>query len=107
MKISYSKLALFLLSAALLNCTWVDLSEDGSQVELISLEKAKKCEKLGTTTASVLDNVGPFSRKQTKVEDELIRLAKNQAALMDGNALAAAGNVIDGMQMFEIYRCDR
>ena len=107
MKLSYSKLALLMLPATLLSCTWVDLSEDGSEVELISIERAGKCEKLGATTVSVLDNVGPFSRKQTKVEDELVRLARNQAALMEGNALAAAGEVIDGMQMFEIYRCDR
>lgn len=89
-----------------MSCTWVDLSEDGTQVQLVSSERAKQCELLGSTTVSVLDNVGPVARKKSKVREELERLAKNEAALMEGNALTSTTDVSNGMQSFDVYRCN-
>lgn len=92
-------------TALLVACTWVKTSEEARTVALVKPSAAQQCEKLATTTSKVADNIGPIPRGESKVQDELIDLAKNEAALIGGDSIVAEGAVVDGVQRFSIYRC--
>ena len=86
-------------------CTWVKKSEEAKSVALVKPSVAQQCEKLGSTTSKVTDNIGPIPRSDSKVQDELIDLAKNEAALIGGDSIVAESAAVDGVQRFAIYRC--
>ena len=90
---------------SLVGCTWVKTSEEAKAVALVKPSAAQQCEKLGNTTSKVADNIGPIPRGENKVQDELIDLAKNEAALIGGDTIVAEGAEVDGVQRFSIYRC--
>lgn len=102
MKTSFALLTLLL---AISGCTWVEVDAKGYQVVLISQERAESCEKIGSTSASVLDNFGPFYRSEKKVREELVSIGRNQAGAMGGDAIAPATEEWNGAQTFNVYRC--
>lgn len=96
----------FTLSILLLTgCTWVEPTELASSVSLIETTTAQGCERLGSTTSSVKDQIGWFNRGEDKVTSELVTLAKNAAASMGGNSIATSGELIEGAQQFIVYAC--
>ena len=98
---------LVLLIGALSACTWVEHTDAGQSVRLVSYEQIAACKKLGRTTVSVLDKVGFISRSADKVEQELQTLARNSAAEMGGDSIVTAGEVSRGEQPFDVYQCGR
>lgn len=86
-------------------CSWVDLSPAGERVDVMTQDQAAECERLGQTTSQVLDKVGFVDRSPEKLEQELITLARNEAASMGGDAIVAATEIMDGRQRFTVYRC--
>ncbi len=99
------KTGLLILITALSACQWVKPSEEGSAVALVKPIHVENCEKLGSTTSTVKEKVGIVKRKEQKVTDELVTLAKNEAAKMGGDTILAKGSRESGSQSFEIYRC--
>lgn len=99
-------LTLILAATSLLACTWVEPTEEGYAVALVKPAAAQNCQSLGTTTAEVPDNIGPFTRTDKKVIKELITLGKNEAARMGGDTMVEAGPVSFGRQQFKVYRCE-
>lgn len=94
------------LAAVLLaGCTWVEPTEEGYAVSLVKPTAVEDCESLGTASAEVPDNVGPFARTNEKIAKELVTLGKNEAARMGGDVITAAGPVSEGRQQFKVYRC--
>lgn len=99
-------LATSILSCALVTgCTWAEPTELASSVSLIEQSAVQGCERLGTTTSSVKDQIGWFNRGEEKVSSELATLAQNAAASMGGNSIAIAGEAIEGAQQFIVYAC--
>ena len=94
-------LTTYLVSA----CTWVSLDENGQGVRLIDADTASQCKKIGSTSSRVVDNVGPLPRNKKKMGKELIRLAKNEAGVMGGNAITPLAEASDGTQKFAVYDC--
>ena len=86
-------------------CTWVKKTEEAEQVSLIKPNLAKHCEKLASTTVKVAAKVGFVERNEKKVGEELTTQAKNEAALIGGDAIVSDGPAKDGIQKFSIYRC--
>lgn len=86
-------------------CTWVKPVEGADQVSLVKPNIVQACEEIGTATAQVKDKVGFVERRDSKVADELIMLAKNEAARMGGDAIAATGKEEGGRQKFTVYKC--
>ncbi len=86
-------------------CTWVKPTDQGSEVALVKPAHIYDCTKIGSTTSQVKQKVGIIERKEQKVTDELITLAKNEAARVGGDTILAKGAVQDGEQTFDIYRC--
>lgn len=86
-------------------CTWVPLTDGGARVQLRTLEQAQACEHKSRVTVSVKNRIGAIPRSEDKVRGELETLARNEAARVGGNAVAAESEPADGRQVFVVYRC--
>jgi len=97
----------FLLGAAvwLSGCTWVEPTKEGGEVLLVKAFNVEGCQHLGSTETSVKHVIGPVTRSEEKVTEELITLAKNRAAEMGGNSIVAKASPADGAMSFDVYRC--
>ena len=85
-------------------CTWVNLSDEGKNVAVLTSEEVNECIRVGETTVSVVDKV-VFRRSADKVEIELETLARNGAAERGSDAIVATSPVQDGTRGYNIYRC--
>jgi len=97
--------ALALLPVVLSACTWVPLTDDGARVQLRTLEQARACEHKSRVTVSVKNKIAGIDRNEDKVRGELEALARNEAARVGGNAIAAESEPTDGRQVFLVFRC--
>lgn len=86
-------------------CTWVEPAERAESVALVNDVHVVSCQKLGQTTSSVKDKLGIIKRRQHKVSEELLTLAKNTAVEMGGDSVVALSEASDGEQSFAIFRC--
>jgi hypothetical protein len=86
-------------------CTWVPLTGEGARVQLRTLEQAKACERKSRVTVSVKAEIAGIARNEDKVRGELETLARNEAARVGGNAVAAESEPTDGRQVFLVYHC--
>ena len=93
------------LAALALACTWVKLTETGQAVHVAQPAEIHGCESKGRTHAQTTDRVVLFARQESTVEKELQSLARNEAALMGGDTIAAATPIEGGRQSFDVYRC--
>ncbi len=88
---------------------WVKLTPEGEKIRVLAASEVTSCKKLGSTTSSVKDNVGPFDRKATKVARELEYLARNSAASefkeKGADTVVPLGEIEDGKRKFEVYKC--
>jgi len=89
----------------LAGCAWVDLEEQAVNVRVASLSQVEACKQLGRTSVSVLDSVAGISRSEEKMAGELETLARNSAVDMNGDTVVAVSKIIDGEQVFNVYRC--
>ena len=94
-----------LLLTVLSGCTWVPLTDEGARVQLRTQEQARACEHKSRATVSVKDKIAGIARNEDKVRGELETLARNEAARVGGNAVAAESEPTDGRQIFLIYHC--
>ena len=86
-------------------CTWVDSVPGASRVTLVGPQHVSQCQPLGTTTSQTKAQVGPVHRSESKVQEELLTLAKNSAVEIGGDTLVAEGPPLQGSQRFRIYKC--
>ncbi len=103
-----NKFSLPFLSLALLfvsSCTWVKPTALSEEIQLVDDRAVLKCQKLGTTTSYVKHTLGPFARDEETVKEELVTLAKNRAAEMEGNVIVALGPIKEGNMSFDVYWC--
>lgn len=96
-------LALMILAG----CTWVPVTPEAEQVRVASLERAVEgCKPLGRISARTARRVGLIPRNEDTVAEELISLARNDAARMGANVILAQGPPNEtGEQLFGAYRC--
>ena len=85
-------------------CSFVKVSDAGASVTQASAPDVINCKNLGViesnTRAKVL-----FKRNSATVRQELIDLARDQAAGMGANAIVPLGEPVEGRQKFTAYRC--
>lgn len=86
-------------------CTWVELTESGTDVHPGTREDVAGCRLVGTVTANTIHRV-LMKRDPDKVATELMVLARNEAAKLGGDSLVPAGPATDGRQDFSVYRCE-
>ncbi len=89
----------------LVSCSFVKLSPEGESVDIRENSGTAECARIGVITVSGVDKVGFINRKDSKVGNELLNQARNDAAGMGANVLVPLGQPIDGKQKFEAYNC--
>jgi len=103
MKAIPALLAVLSLASA---CTWVEVQEGAEDVVVGKEGNTRGCAKLSEAKVKVADNLGPINRSAEKVAEELINMAKNEAASAGGDTIVPLSEVEDGSQSFAIYRCN-
>lgn len=86
-------------------CQFVPLTEGGEKARVLSAPEVQQCQKVGNTTASVKDEIIGIPRQETVIAQELTRLARNNAAVMGGDTVVPASEIVRGTQLFNIYKC--
>ncbi|WP_041521781.1 DUF4156 domain-containing protein [Gilvimarinus agarilyticus] len=100
------KNSLLLASVCLMaSCSWVELEEDARQVTLAAPQDITQCKQISHVTASVMDGMGPFTRSEGKMSEELATMARNEAAQLGGDTVVPSSSIVDGRQHFTVYRC--
>ena len=97
--------SVFLFAAlALSGCAFVQVSEEGATVTQASVTDVVNCTEVGNIDSQTQSRV-LLERGSAKVKQELIDLARNQAASMGANAIVAIGEPEQGRQSFRAYKC--
>ena len=87
------------------SCTWVKVTSKGEGVRLVHSAKAvQPCKKIGRVETKVVSKI-VFNRNQEKVADELADLARNEAALINGDTIIPVSEVNKGRRSFDVYQC--
>lgn len=94
-----------ILILTLTACAWVELTEGGKKIRVLSASEVTSCKHLGQTTANVADKVGGLQRKEHIVQENLEMLARNSAAEMGGDTIVAASDIKDGKRTYRVYKC--
>lgn len=94
-----------LLVAAVSGCVFVQPTEEGKKVRVLTAAEVDRCRPLGNITSTVTDRIGVIVRRQDTVEDDVLQNAKNAAADMGGDTIVASGALEAGKQTFGVYRC--
>ena len=93
------------LTGTLAGCTWVQLTEAGETVTVLTQPAGADCTRIGTVTARTKASVAGASRNDEKMMTELDTLARNEAAMLGANAVRAEGTPIAGRLGYIAYRC--
>ncbi len=86
------------------SCTWVKVTESGAGVAIRAASEVSGCERIGVASVRTTDKV-VLARDTRKVQSEVYAMAKNQAGTMNANAAVPIGQIVDGAQSFDVYRC--
>lgn len=89
----------------LAGCQFVPLTAGGEKARVLSAQEVQQCQKVGTTTAAVKDEIIGIPRQETVIAEELTHLARNNAAVMGGDTVVPASEIVRGTQLFSIYKC--
>lgn len=86
-------------------CVWVDLTDEGGNVRVVTMEElGSSCRRTGTTRVEVVDRI-ILERAASNVMLELQALARNEAAERGDDTIVATSPIEDGEQTFALYRC--
>ena len=94
-----------LLSLYIAACTWVDLSQQGEKVRVLTANEVTACERVGITTVNTAAKLAGLNRHAHKVQAELNTLARNSAVEIGGDTVVPVDTPVKGRQVFEVYRC--
>lgn len=86
-------------------CTWVDLTAEGEKVRVLNMDEVAKCQFIGQTTSNTAYKVAGVRRHDNAIQNELESLARNSAVNLGGDTIVAAGDMNEGKQTFQVYRC--
>ncbi len=105
-----NKLARFWIlgtSFALASCqSWVQLTQEGSQVEVIGdASRVTHCTRVGRARVQTLGKIVVVERGSQRLQDELLTLARNEAADLGGDTIVPESIITDGEQIYGVYRC--
>jgi hypothetical protein len=102
--VAFRTLLTALLVAPLAGCTWVKLTDAGAGVASATPPPITGCLLFGNVSATTQDRL-VLQRGRGKVAEELIVLARNEAASLGGDTIVPAGPMAEGRQNFDVYRC--
>ena len=85
--------------------SWVQVTNAGESVRLASGNEIANCQRIGSTQAQTLSRLVVVERGGERLQDELIRLARNEAGDLGGNVIVPESVIEEGRQSFGVYRC--
>ena len=85
-------------------CSFVQLSDAGSNVTQAHGADVTQCQSIGIVSATTKEKVG-IKRGAAKVAEELLVLARNEAGKLGANAIVAINQPKGGEQSFRAYKC--
>ena len=97
--------ALLVITICISACTWIEPTKES--LEVILVKPGTISDKLGTTYVTVTHKIGILTRDEKAVTEDLITVAKNNAAKEGGDSIVARGENIEGKMSFDIYKCNR
>jgi len=101
------KFYLFLISlTASLGLGFVDLTEEGSKVRQAQAEEVDSCNKVGQGSATTRSKRVFFKRRNDNVQEELVGLARNEAAKLGANTVVPDEISEDGTMKWSGYLCN-
>lgn len=95
---------IFLAPLLLAGCTYVKVSDAGATVRQATAEEVAGCKDIGEVASATRAKV-VVKRPSGKVKQELIDLARNQAAGMGATDIVPNGPPENGAQTFTAYKC--
>lgn len=98
---------LVLALPALISCTWVKPTEEGEGVTASTLNEIVNCRVVGTAVVALRDRVWRFDRNREKVQLELETLARNRAAVLNGDTVVPIGPITEGEREYRVYSCEQ
>ena len=102
MKIKFFRLAVTGAAAGLVaGCAYVSETPEGQTVRVVPAKDVAQCTHLGQVRVSVVQ----MARGERFVREDLIRLARNNAAKSGADTIVAASEPKDGEQQFDMYKC--
>jgi hypothetical protein len=102
---SYRNKLAVLSVLALVSCVFVQPTEEGKKVRLLTAKEVDRCEPLGALTSKVSASFGIIDRAEADVQNEVIINAQNAAAEKRADTIVPKGVMKDGVQTFDMYRC--
>lgn len=100
-----SRICLVAIVSLMSACSFVQLSDAGAQVAQMEPADVANCTSIGEVSSRTRDKV-VISRGSAKVQEELLVLARNEAAGLGANAIVPLGEPENGEQRFRAYRCE-
>ena len=98
-------IALLVVVVLASGCVFVQPTEGGKKVRVLTASEVERCRSLGTLTSQVADSIGAIPRSREAVADDVLLNAKNAAAAQEADTIVPASEMKDGKQTFNIYRC--
>lgn len=96
---------IYLLACLLTSgCTFVQLSDAGAGVVQLGAGDVANCKPMGEVSSQTQARV-LFNRSKEAISEELIVLARNEAARLGANAIVPIGEPADGTQRFRAFLC--
>ena len=74
-------------------------------MRLASGNETANCQRVGSAQAQTLSRLVVVERGGERLQDELIRLARNEAGDLGGNVIVPESVIEEGRQSFGVYRC--
>lgn len=98
-------LASSLLFFGACSSNWVQLTPEANQVRVATPAEVSGCTRAGSANVSAADSIGFIQRSARQLQEDLIRLARNEAGDMQANRIVTESPINDGRQTFGVYRC--
>ncbi len=91
-----------------IGCTFVALEPEGERVEVAeSAEQVEECQRVGRTRVTTAERVAFILRRDTAIEDDLDRLARNSGADLGGDTVVRESEIEEGRATYGVYDCGR
>lgn len=98
-----------LLALPLSACAnWVQLTPKGAEVELVGdASRVASCVRIGRAKVQTLGKIIVVERGGQRLQDELLTLARNEAADLGGDTVVPESLMANGAQVFGVFKCIR
>jgi|TARA_B110000438_G_C15818168_1_gene652966 hypothetical protein len=85
--------------------SWVQVTTEGQGVRLANSNDVSNCTRIGRARSKTLSRVVVIERGGERLQEELLSLARNEAADLGGNVVVPESLIELGEQSFGVYRC--